>query len=91
MNLQGDQQGGNLSLSANGTTAGSGIVWATHSVSGGGGGGAAVAGVLYAFNAENVTTELWDSNTTGERAGELRQVHHADRGERQGLRADVLG
>ncbi|HVV53637.1 MAG TPA: hypothetical protein VHO06_28535 [Polyangia bacterium] len=62
VNPQGDQQGGNLSLSANGTTAGTGIVWATHSQSGGGGGGAAVAGALYAFNADNVTTELWDSN-----------------------------
>ncbi|HEY6475949.1 MAG TPA: hypothetical protein VI456_05160, partial [Polyangia bacterium] len=66
VNPQGDQQGGNLSLSANGTTAGTGIIWATHSQSGGGGGGAAVAGLLYAFNADNVTTEIWDSNTAGE-------------------------
>jgi hypothetical protein len=57
-----DVQGGNLSLSANGTTSGTGIVWATHSLSSAGGGGGAVPGLLYAFNADNVTTELWDSN-----------------------------
>ena len=57
-----DVQGGNLSLSANGTTSGTGIVWATHSLSSAGGGGGAVPGLLYAFNADNVTSELWDSN-----------------------------
>jgi hypothetical protein len=57
-----DVQGGNLSLSANGTTSGTGIVWATHSLSSAGGGGGAVPGALYAFNADNVSSELWDSN-----------------------------
>ena len=61
-----DVQGGNLSLSANGTTSGTGIVWATHSLSSAGGGGGEVPGVLYAFNADNVSSELWDSNRTSD-------------------------
>ena len=56
-----DPQGGQLSLSANGSTAGTGILWATHPLSSTGG-GAAVAGVLYAYNAENVAQKLWDSS-----------------------------
>jgi hypothetical protein len=56
-----DPQGGQLSLSANGSSAGTGIVWGTHPLSSTGGGGA-VAGVLYAYNAENVAQKLWDSN-----------------------------
>ena len=59
-NPQTDAQGGHLSLSANGSTAGTGIVWANHGL-GDPGGGAAVAGALYAFNAEDVSKKLWDS------------------------------
>src|SRR6185312_10433679 len=55
-----DPQGGQMSLSANGSTAGTGILWATHPLASTGGGGA-VAGVLYAYNAENVAQKLWDS------------------------------
>jgi hypothetical protein len=61
----GDAQGGQLSLSANGSTAGTGIVWATRALGGTGGGGfnsnIPVGGALYAYNAENVATKLWDS------------------------------
>ena len=61
----GDAQGGQLSLSANGSTAGTGIVWATRALGSTGGGGFnsgnPVGGALYAFNAENVATKLWDS------------------------------
>ena len=55
-----DPQGGHLSLSASGSTAGTGIVWANHGLASEGG-GLPVAGALYAFNAENVTQKLWDS------------------------------
>ena len=61
-----DPQGGQMSLSANGSTAGTGILWATHPLASTGGGGA-VAGVLYAYNAENVAQKLWDSTMSGGR------------------------
>ena len=68
VNPQDDLQGGNLALSANGATSGSGILWATHCLSSAAGGGGIVPGALYAFNAENVTSELWDSNmVTGDK------------------------
>jgi hypothetical protein len=61
----GDPQGGQVSVSANGSTPGTGIVWATRALGGTGGGGfnsnTPVGGALYAFNAENVATKLWDS------------------------------
>jgi hypothetical protein len=61
----GDSQGAQLSLSANGATAGTGIVWATRALGSTGGGGFnsnnPVGGALYAFDAENVATKLWDS------------------------------
>jgi hypothetical protein len=50
---------GTLSVSANGSTAGTGIVWASTGVADGTHG--TVAGVLRAFDANNLTTELWDS------------------------------
>ncbi|MGB8540665.1 MAG: hypothetical protein WCD49_03410 [Candidatus Acidiferrales bacterium] len=50
---------GTLSLSANGSKAGTGIVWASTGVADGTHG--TVAGVLRAFDANNLTTELWDS------------------------------
>jgi hypothetical protein len=55
-----DPQGGHLSLSANGSLAGTGIVWANHGLASEGN-GMPVAGALYAFNAENVAQKLWDS------------------------------
>jgi hypothetical protein len=61
----GDTQGGQVSVSANGSTAGTGIVWATRALGATGGGGfnsnTPVGGALYAYNAENVATKLWDS------------------------------
>jgi len=61
----GDTQGGQVSLSANGSTSGTGIVWATRALGATGGGGfnsnTPVGGALYAYNAENVAQKLWDS------------------------------
>jgi hypothetical protein len=57
-----------LSLSANGSTAGTGIVWAAGPLSG----SAAyqtVPGVLRAFDATNLTRELWDSQQSPLRDG----------------------
>ena len=53
--------GGTLTLSANGGTPGTGIVWASVPLSGDGENGVQ-PGVLRAFNADNLTQELWDSN-----------------------------
>ena len=53
--------GGVLALSANANAAGSGIVWASTTTSQSGVHGL-VAGTLRAFNASNLTTELWDSD-----------------------------
>jgi len=50
---------GTLSLSANGSKAGTGIVWASTGIADGTHG--TVAGVFRAFDANNLTTELWDS------------------------------
>jgi len=64
INPSGDSLGGFLSLSANGSgaaSAGTGIVWATFGTASAGGGGP-VPGILYAFNAEDVSVKLWDSN-----------------------------
>jgi hypothetical protein len=52
--------GGFLALSANGTNAGSGVVWAAHQL-GSSAQGAVRPGILHAYNAENVTNELWNS------------------------------
>jgi hypothetical protein len=62
----GGQSGGTLSISANGTNAGTGIVWASvntsadaiHNV---------VFGTLHAYNAENVSKELWHSDMVAAR------------------------
>lgn len=58
--------GGILSLSANGNQAGTGIVWATHA-NGGTPGRNTVPGVLRAFDASNVSVELWNSEQTAAR------------------------
>jgi hypothetical protein len=52
--------GGMLALSANGRAAGSGIVWALCPNSGDAGTGTA-SGILRAFNASDVSKELWNS------------------------------
>ena len=54
------QPGGILALSANGTNAGSGIVWASHNLVGDAN-QQVRPGILRAYNAQNVTNELWNS------------------------------
>ena len=54
------QPGGILAVSANGTNAGSGIVWAAHNLVGNAN-QAVRPGILHAYNAQNVTNELWNS------------------------------
>jgi hypothetical protein len=49
-----------LSLSANASASGTGIVWASRPISGASNPGP-VAGILYSFDATNLKTELWDS------------------------------
>ena len=49
-----------LSLSAHGSTAGTGILWAARPISGASNPGP-TPGILYAFDATNLATELWDS------------------------------
>ena len=51
---------GVLSVSSNGNTAGTGVVWATAPL--GNPDHSTVSGMLYAFDAANVATKLWDSN-----------------------------
>jgi hypothetical protein len=57
----GGQPGGILSLSANGTNAGSGIVWASVNTSSSAN-QATVAGTLHAYDAQTVSRELWHSD-----------------------------
>jgi len=61
--------GGILTLSANGEAPGSGVVWATTAGSGDAENNPPVPGVLYAFNAGNVATELWNSTLNAARDG----------------------
>lgn len=60
-----------LSVSANGSTAGTGIVWASMPKPGGAGGGDANVttqpGILRAFDASDLTNELWDSEQNSSR------------------------
>ncbi|HWX22581.1 MAG TPA: hypothetical protein VN578_21980, partial [Candidatus Binatia bacterium] len=60
------QPGGLLALSANGTNAGSGIIWAVHQV-GGDANQQVLPGILHAYNAQNVATELWNSEQVSAR------------------------
>src|SRR5262249_47315874 len=52
--------GGMLSISANGTNAGTGILWASHQFTGDAN-QAVRPGILHAYDAQNVTNELWNS------------------------------
>ncbi len=52
--------GSMLSISSNGSTAGSGILWAAHQASGDAN-QQVRPGILRAFNADNITQELWNS------------------------------
>lgn len=56
----GGQPGGILSLSANGTNAGSGIIWGVHNLVGSAN-QQVRPGILRAYNAENVAIQLWNS------------------------------
>jgi hypothetical protein len=53
--------GGILSVSANGANAGTGIIWATVNRTSSAN-QAVVAGTLHAYNAQNVSSELWNSD-----------------------------
>ncbi len=52
--------GGMLAVSANGTNAGSGILWAAHQFTGDAN-QAVRPGIMHAYDAQNVTNELWNS------------------------------
>jgi len=60
------QPGGILSLSANGTNGGTGVLWASHQRSGDAN-QSVQPGILRAYNAENVSIELWNSQQNGAR------------------------
>jgi hypothetical protein len=55
-----------LSISANGSTAGTGILWASMPLSGISNPGP-VPGILYALDASNLTTQLWNSQMNASR------------------------
>lgn len=64
--LPGGMPGAMLSLSSNGNTDGTGILWANHPINGDAN-QAVVPGVLQAFSADDVTHELWNSNWSSKR------------------------
>jgi outer membrane protein assembly factor BamB len=59
--------GGILTLSASGQRHGTGVIWATVATSGDAMNDPPVPGALYAFNAENLSEELWNSTTDASR------------------------
>jgi hypothetical protein len=59
--------GGILTLSANGDTPGTGVLWATVATSGDAENSPPVSGELYAFDAGNIVNELWNSNMNATR------------------------
>jgi hypothetical protein len=59
--------GGILTLSANGGAPSTGVLWATAATSGDAENNPPVPGELYAFDAGNVATELWNSNMNAAR------------------------
>ena len=60
--------GGVLTLSANGSTPGTGVVWSSM-VRAGDGNSGVHAGILRAFDADNLSTELWNSEQNSARDG----------------------
>jgi len=68
--------GGILALSANGEQHGSGVLWATIATSGDIEDNPPVPGALYAFDAENVSNELWSStmNATRDSYGNFAKI-----------------
>ena len=64
------QPGGILALSANGTNAGTGIVWASFPISGDANHNV-LPGILHAYDAQNISRELWNSeqNTARDSVG----------------------
>ena len=60
------QPGGIISLSANGTNAGSGIIWGVHNLVGSAN-QQVRPGILRAYNAENVAVQLWNSEQNSAR------------------------
>ena len=58
--------GGMLAISANGTNAGTGILWASHQFTGDAN-QAVRPGILHAYDAQNVTNELWNSEQNSAR------------------------
>ncbi len=66
--LPGGMPGSMMSLSSNGSQSGTGILWASHPLSGDAN-QAVVPGELQAFDATNVTHELWNSNWNASRDG----------------------
>ena len=58
--------GAMLSVSSNGNSAGTGILWASHPINGDAN-QAVVPGILQAFDATDVSRELWNSNADGTR------------------------
>ncbi|HLH52414.1 MAG TPA: choice-of-anchor D domain-containing protein [Verrucomicrobiae bacterium] len=64
----GGQPGGLLALSANGSQAGSGIIWAAHQLTGDAN-QSVRPGIIHAYDAENVANELWNSQMVPSRDG----------------------
>jgi hypothetical protein len=56
--------GAMLSVSSNGNSAGTGILWASHPINGDAN-NAVVPGILQAFDATDISHELWNSNLSG--------------------------
>ena len=73
-----------LTLSANGSKAGTGIVWAVVPLDGDANQQRGVKGIVLALDAQDVTRTLWTSEQFAQRdrARTVRQVHASGRGRR---------